>query len=408
MKKKPQSPLGLYIHIPFCKSKCLYCDFYSLAGSEAQMDRYTAALIRHLTELSPYAGGHRVDTVYFGGGTPSYLGAKRLGAILKAVKKLYHVEKDAEITLEANPESLGDARTVRKLRRAGFNRISLGVQSASNEELYAVGRIHTFQQVEDAVAAVRKGRIRNLSLDLIYGLPGQTMESWQESVRKIVALDPEHLSCYGLKIEEGTPLCKMQDFLSFADDDLQADMYLWCCDYLKEQGFEHYEISNFCRDGFRSRHNSKYWQLHEYAGFGPGAHSDLGGVRYSYVRDLAVYCSCVESGAGELVDEEERIAPRDRDTEYIMLGLRTSDGIDAKAFENRFRLPFAPIAAALEQFRESGHILSEDGRWHLTDEGFLLSNTIILAALDALGQEKVRREQAAARGDFRIRQPESL
>ena len=402
MKKKPQPSLGLYIHIPFCKSKCLYCDFYSLAGSEAQMDRYTAALIRHITELAPYAGGHRVDTVYFGGGTPSHLGTKRLVEILKTVKKLYNIEKGAEVTLEANPESLGDARTVRKLRRAGFNRVSLGVQSASNDELFAVGRIHTFQQVEDAVSAVRKGKIHNLSLDLIYGLPGQTMESWQESVKKIVALEPEHLSCYGLKIEEGTPLYAMQDSLSFADDDLQADMYLWCCEYLRSQGFEHYEISNFCRPNYRSRHNSKYWQLSEYAGFGPGAHSDQGGVRYSYVRDLAAYCDCVETGGGELIDEQEAIAPRDRDTEYIMLGLRTADGIDAKTFENRFRLPFAPIAEVLEEFRASGHILSEDGRWHLTDEGFLLSNTIILSALDALGQEKVRREQAAARRDYRI------
>lgn len=403
MKKKPLRPLGLYIHIPFCKSKCLYCDFYSLPSGEAQMDRYTAALIRHLGEIAPHAQGHSVDTVYFGGGTPSYLGAKRLCEILKAVKKLYRVEKDAEITLEANPESLSDVRTVRKLRRAGFNRVSLGVQSACDEELSAVGRIHTFRQVGESVAAVRKGKIRNLSLDLIYGLPGQTMESWQESVRKIVSLNPEHLSCYGLKIEEGTPLFTMQDSLTLADDDLQADMYLWCCDYLKEQGFEHYEISNFCKSGFPSRHNGRYWKLGEYAGFGPGAHSDFGDVRYAYVRDLAAYCDCVESGAGELIDEQERIAPRDRDTEYIMLGLRTAEGIDAKTFESRFRLPFAPIAAALEPFRLSGHALEEDGRWHLTDEGFLLSNTIILAALDALGQEKVRREQAAARGDFRIR-----
>ncbi len=401
--KKTQPTLGLYIHIPFCKSKCLYCDFYSLRGSDEQMDRYTAALIRHLGEIAPHAQGHRVDTVYFGGGTPSYLGVRRLREILKAVKKLYCVEKGAEITLEANPESLSDVRTVRRLRRAGFNRVSLGVQSASNEELYAVGRIHTFQQVEESVAAVRRGKIHNLSLDLIYGLPGQTMESWQETVRKIAELEPEHLSCYGLKIEEGTPLYGMQESLTFADDDLQADMYLWCCEYLKQHGFEHYEISNFCRSGFPSRHNSRYWKLSEYAGFGPGAHSDFGDVRYSYVRDLAAYCDCVESGAGELIDEQERIAPRDRDTEYIMLGLRTSEGIDARTFEYRFRLPFAPIAAALERFRESGHAVCEEGRWHLTDEGFLLSNTIILAALDALGQEKIRREQAAARGDYRVR-----
>ena len=403
MKKKTPPSLGLYIHIPFCKSKCLYCDFYSLPHSEAQMDRYTEVLIRHLAEIAPHAAGHLVDTVYFGGGTPSYLGAKRLVKILKAVKKLYRVEKHAEITLEANPESLSDRFTVARLRFAGFNRVSLGVQSASNDELYAVGRIHTFQQVEQSVAAVRKGKIRNLSLDLIYGLPGQTMESWQESVKKIAALHPEHLSCYGLKIEEGTPLHAMRDTLTLADDDLQADMYLWCCEYLKDLGYEHYEISNFARRGYRSRHNSRYWKLSEYAGFGPGAHSDFGDVRYAYVRDLAAYCEAVETGEGELLSEQERIAPRDRDTEYIMLGLRTSDGIDARVFENRFRLPFAPIAEALEPFRKSGHARCEDGRWSLTAEGFLLSNTIILTALDALGQEKIRREQAAARRDFRIR-----
>lgn len=403
MKQKPSRKLGLYIHIPFCKSKCLYCDFYSLPNSEKQMDRYTEALCAHLAEIAPHAALHTVDTVYFGGGTPSYLGVKRLKLLLKCVKKLYRVEKDAEITLEANPESLADARTVRALRRAGFNRISLGVQSANNGELYTVGRIHTFQQVEQSVAAVRKGRIKNLSLDLIYGLPGQTMESWQETVRKIVTLQPEHLSCYGLKIEEGTPLYAMQDKLTLADDDLQADMYLWAVEYLTRQGYGHYEISNFAKDGHVSRHNMKYWMLEEYAGFGPGAHSDFGDVRYAYVRDLSAYCQCVESGTGELLAEQERIAPRDRDTEYIMLGLRTAHGIDKRTFENRFRLPFAPIEAVMEKFRQSGHAAKEDDRWHLTAEGFLLSNTIILAALDALGQEKIRREQAAFQKDFRIK-----
>ena len=403
MKKNSENTLGLYIHIPFCKSKCLYCDFYSLPRSEEQMDRYTAALMQHLQELAPHAAGSRVDTVYFGGGTPSYLGVKRLTALLWCIKKHYHVAKDAEITLEANPESLCEARMVRALRRAGFNRISLGVQSANNQELYAVGRIHTFEQVELAVDAVRKGRIKNLSLDLIYGLPGQTMESWQKTVETVVALAPEHLSCYGLKIEEGTPLYTMQDGLDLADDDQQADMYLWAADYLAKKGYEHYEISNFAKNGHFSRHNMKYWMLEEYMGFGPGAHSDVGGVRYSYVRDLASYCACVESGTGDLVDEQERIPPRDRDTEYIMLGLRTAHGIDKATFENRFRLPFAPIEAALEKFRASGHAVQENGRWRLTAEGFLLSNTIILAALDALGQEKVRREQAAFRKDFRIK-----
>ena len=410
IKKQAKSPveikpLGLYIHVPFCRSKCEYCDFYSLGGglNNESMELYLQAILAHIKEASQRVVGYVVDTVYFGGGTPSFFGAQGLIRILAEIDRRFQLEKDAEITLEANPESLADRFTVARLRRAGFNRVSLGVQSASNEELYAVGRIHTYEQVEKSVAAIRKGKIKNLSLDLIYGLPGQTMESWQESVKKVAALQPEHLSCYGLKIEEGTPLYERQDSLILADDDLQADMYLWCCEYLTSLGYEHYEISNFAKPSYRSRHNSRYWALAEYAGFGPGAHSDFGGVRYAYVRDLAAYCAAVETGEGELLSEQERIAPRDRDTEYLMLSLRTSDGVDAKTFENRFRLPFAPIAAALEPFVRSGHAVCEEGRWHLTAEGFLLSNTIILAALDALGQEKVRREQAVANGDFRIR-----
>lgn len=382
--KRPGNTLGLYIHIPFCKSKCLYCDFYSLPRSETMMDRYTAVLCKHLSERASHAVGRSVDTVYFGGGTPSYLGAQRLTRLLACIKEHFHLERDTEITLEANPESLHDTETVQVLRRAGFNRISLGVQSANDEELRAVGRIHTFEQVRRAVAAIREGGIENLSLDLIYGLPGQTMESWQRTVETVAALAPEHLSCYGLKVEEGTPLYAMQDSLTLADDDQQADMYLWTAKYLAQTGYEHYEISNFARSGHFSRHNMKYWMLEEYMGFGPGAHSDFGGVRYSYVRDLAAYCACVESGSDDLIDQREQITPQERTTEYLMLGLRTARGIDQESFEQRFGLPFAPIEAVLEQFRKSGHAVNENGRWHLTAEGFLLSNAIILAVLDKI------------------------
>ncbi|MBR2895983.1 MAG: radical SAM family heme chaperone HemW [Oscillospiraceae bacterium] len=402
MKKNTPPKLGLYIHIPFCKSKCLYCDFYSLPNNETQMDRYAAALQKHLSEIAPHAAQHSIDTVYFGGGTPSYLGEKRLCSLLKTIQKLYHVEKNAEITLEVNPESLDDLHMVRKLRRAGFNRVSVGVQSANDDELRAVGRIHSFEQVKNAVSLLRNGKVKNLSLDLIYGLPGQTMESWKKTVKTVAALEPEHLSCYGLKIEEGTPLYTMQDQLTFADDDLQADMYLWTCEYLSQLGYEHYEISNFAKPGYPSRHNMKYWLLHEYAGFGPGAHSDFGDVRYAYVRDLEQYCHCIESGEGELLSEQERIPLRQRDTEYLMLGLRTAQGIEKREFENRFRLPFVPIETVMEQFRHSGHTTLENGRWRLTKEGFLLSNHIILTTLEALGEEKLRRENAAQNGDFRI------
>lgn len=400
--KKSYKPLGLYIHIPFCKSKCVYCDFYSLPHAENHMDRYAAALCRQLAEISRQTTAHEVDTIYFGGGTPSYLGVKRLKRILKTVEKHYRIAKHPEITLEANPDSAGDWKNLRGLRKAGFNRISLGVQSADDKLLALLGRPHTFAQAVDAAAAVRKAKIKNLSLDLIYGLPGQTMDGWKDTVEKALALEPDHLSCYGLKVEENTPLWESQRDLEMPDDDLQADMYLWTVERLGSLGFAQYEISNFAKPDFESRHNMKYWTLGEYAGFGPGAHSDLGDVRYAYVRDLDAYCLGVEN-EGDILSENERIPSRKRDVEYIMLGLRTAHGLSRQEFENRFRLPFGPVQAVLERFCESGRAVFRDDRWRLTPEGFLLSNQIIGQALDALADEKARREEAAVRHDFRIR-----
>ena len=265
------APLGLYIHIPFCKSKCVYCDFYSLPRSESRMDDYTDALCAHLAETAPFAAGHLVDTVYFGGGTPSYLGTKRLVKILKTILKKYKVDKQAEITLEANPDSAGDWKELRTLRRCGFNRLSLGMQSADDEELSEIGRVHTMAQTEAAVEAARKAKFQNLSLDLIYGLPHQTLEGWQKNLSAALDLTPEHLSCYGLKVEEGTPLFARRGTAGLPGDDAQADMYLYTVEFLKAQGYEQYEISNFAKPGCASRHNLKYWTLGEYAGFGPGA-----------------------------------------------------------------------------------------------------------------------------------------
>ncbi len=402
--KKQYKPLGLYIHIPFCKSKCIYCDFYSLPGAEDQMDRYVSALCLQLAETAQRTAAHRVDTVYLGGGTPSCLGARRLRQILKTVRRHYRLAGDAEVTMEANPDSAGDWRTLRALRRAGVNRLSLGVQSADDGQLRALGRPHTFAQAEQAVAAARRAKIKNLSLDLIYGLPGQSMDSWRDTVERAAALAPEHLSCYGLKVEEGTPLWEMRDSADLPGDDEQADMYLWAVERLGALGYEQYEISNFARPGFASRHNLKYWYLEEYAGFGPGAHSDLGDVRYSYCRDLAAYCRGVETGEN-IIDYSEYLTDRDRDIEYIMLGLRTVRGVARREFEYRCRLPFAPVEEVLARFAASGHARREGDRWRLTPEGFLLSNQIIGQCLEALAQVKLRREEAAASHDYRVRQP---
>ena len=400
--KKPVKPLGLYIHIPFCKSKCIYCDFYSLPRAEDRMDRYVSALCRQLAEIAQRTTAHTVDSVYLGGGTPSYLGEKRLRRILKTVKKHYHLSRDAEITLEANPDSAGDWRALRSLRRAGMNRLSLGVQSADDGLLRTLGRPHTFAQAEEAAAAARRARIRNLSLDLIYGLPGQDLTGWKDTLERAAALEPEHLSCYGLKVEEGTPLWDMQEKMDLPDDDAQADMYLWTVERLRALGYEQYEISNFARPGRASRHNMKYWTLCEYAGFGPGAHSDLGDVRYAYLRSLDTYCAGVEAGVSVL-ESSEHIPSRERDIEYVMLGLRLTQGISRQEFENRYRLPFAPIQSVLERFRATGHAALAGGRWRLTPEGFLVSNQIIGQALEALAGEKLRREEANARHDYRVR-----
>jgi len=397
MRAAGKKPLGLYIHIPFCRQKCSYCDFYSLPHSEEKMDAYTAALIRHLEEVAPQAASHQVDTVYFGGGTPSYLGAPRLLRIWQTIRKRYDVARSAEVTLEANPDSACDVKALKALRRAGFDRLSLGVQSADDGLLRRIGRIHTFSQVEQAVAAARKVGFRSLSMDLIYGLPGQTMSQWEDTLSAVMALAPEHLSCYGLKLEEGTPLWQQRDTCALPDDNTQAEMYLYAVSALAANGYEQYEISNFAKPGFASRHNLKYWHMDEYAGFGPGAHSDLGGVRFAYLRDLDRYI------AGQLIlsesEGEETLA---RDYEYIMLSLRTAEGIDRRLFQQRYRQRFDPLDDLLRRYETAGLAQPTENGWRLTPRGFLVSNSIIIALEDALGLQKRRREAAAASGDYRI------
>lgn len=400
--KPEKKPLGIYVHVPFCKSKCVYCDFYSLPHAEERMDAYVKAVTAHLLETAPQAERHRVDTIYFGGGTPSYLGAKRLREILSVILKKYDVDKHAEITLEANPDSAQDWWELRALRKAGFNRLSLGMQSADDAELAEIGRIHTFDQVRSAVEAARRARFDNLSLDLIYGLPHQTLDRWLSNLEAAVALTPQHLSCYGLKVEEGTPLFLRQDAAGLPDDEQQADLYLAAVELLRHYGFFQYEISNFARTGFESRHNLKYWTLQEYAGFGPGAHSDFGGVRYAYVRDLDAYIRGILAGT-PVLSENERIPQLDRDTEYLMLGLRTVRGVAPREFENRYRRRFDCLLPFLRQCEQAGYALEkEDGSWCLTPKGFLVSNQIIGGALDALAADKQRQADAKARGDYRV------
>ncbi len=368
--------LGVYIHIPFCKAKCDYCDFYSLPGREGDMDDYLKALVAHIRETAPLAKGWQVDTVYIGGGTPSVFGAKRLGVLLGEVHRRFDVARDAEITCEANPES-ADQQFLAAIRRSKVNRLSLGMQSACPGELHAVHRLHEFPQVVEAVQAARKAKIKNVSLDLIYGLPGQSMESWQESVEAALSLKPEHLSCYGLKVEPGTPLDgRVMRGEVLPSDDQQADMYLWMVDRLAQAGYPQYEISNFARPGFQSRHNLKYWMGKPYIGFGPGAHSDFGGRRYSFVRSLDQYIAGI-LGGGAVIDESELIPPRERGSEYLMLRLRTVRGIEEWEYRREFSMNFDPLEQKLEEYERQGWAVKKNCRWQLTPKGFLVSNQLI-------------------------------
>lgn len=378
LQRKNKTPLGIYVHVPFCRSKCQYCDFYSVTSKDDNLlEGYLKAVCTHIKEAGALAPDYLVDTIYFGGGTPTYFGAEGLAAILTAIRKSFDVSSQAEITFEANPDSVSD-RLLRRLRSEGFNRVSLGVQCDDDNILKKLGRPHNYQQAKNAVERIRKHRFRNLSVDLMFGLPGQTLEAWENTLKQVIYdMAPEHISCYGLKVEEGTPLAEYQEFCNLADDDTQADMYLSAVEILKSCGYRQYEISNFCRKGNVSRHNLKYWHGGAYLGFGPDASSDFGGQRFACVRSLRQYIDGIAAG-GQVLREVQQVPPRERAGEYIMMRLRTVTGMDPKVYEQRFLLPFAPLEKALVTFREQGLAQKTfDGRWHLTPKGFLVSNSII-------------------------------
>ena len=372
-----KTPLRIYVHVPFCRSKCQYCDFYSLTTKDDNLlDGYLDAVCDHIKEAGPLAPNYKVDSVYFGGGTPSFFGADGLAIILTAIRRHFDVTADAEITFEANPDSVSD-KLLHRLRAEGFNRVSLGIQCDNDEILKRIGRPHTYAQAVSAFQRIRKAGFRNISVDLIYGLPGQTLQGWQDTLDHVLQLNPEHISCYGLKLEEGTPLYEYRDYANLPDDDAQADMYLAAVETLRGRGFKQYEISNFCRKGLQSRHNLKYWTGGEYLGFGPSASSDFAGKRFTLIRDLHAYILGIREG-GEVMEDVQEIPLRERAGEYLMLRLRTSLGISREEYERMFLLPFAPLEQVLRKHENYYHTAQDDdGRWFLTAKGFLTSNDII-------------------------------
>ncbi len=374
--------LGIYIHIPFCASKCSYCDFYSLAGCDDLMPEYHKALIAHMEESAYAIKNYEVDTIYFGGGTPSYYGAENLIALLDTLKANGNVRMDAEITVECNPDSV-DLADLKLLRQEGVNRLSIGLQSTDNDLLKLIGRRHNFQQAVRAFEDARRAGFDNLSLDLMYGLPSQTKSDWADTLAKTVELHPEHLSCYGLKLEPGTQMyADYNGSPILPDEDEQADMYSYCAEMLDRYGYRQYEISNFCAPGFESRHNLKYWNLDDYMGFGPGAASCVGKLRYSFIKDLKKYIYGVTRKIS-IVDEYQQVDPLERAVEYIMLGMRTSQGISEEDYRIRCQCDWRPISRVLRAFAEKGWAEQTDGRWHFTVPGFLISNTLISIMLEA-------------------------
>ena len=347
------------------------------------MPVYQKALIDHLVESSASIRNYEVDSIYFGGGTPSFYGADRILELFDVLKLNGNVRTDTEVTVECNPDSM-NFKDLLSLREEGVNRLSIGVQAVQDDLLRLLERRHTWPQAQAAYATARRAGFDNVSLDLMYGLPTQNKRDWAESLAQVVELHPEHISCYALKLEDGTPMASAyRNSPVIPDDDEQADMYSYAAQMLDRYGYKQYEISNFAAPGFESRHNLKYWRLEDYMGFGPGAHSSVGNLRYSFVKDLKRYTYGV-SRKISIIDEYEEIDPLERSVEYLMLGMRTNRGVEEQEYRVRCQSDWKPVHRVLQAFKEKGWAVEEeDGRWHFTVSGFLISNTLIGILLEA-------------------------
>lgn len=375
--------LGLYIHIPFCISKCPYCDFYS-GTDDSLMGRYTDALVLHMEDYAESASSYDVDTVYFGGGTPTSMPVACLLDVTDGIYDNFTLREDTEFTVEANPATVTYSG-LKKLRRAGVNRLSIGLQSADDGELKALGRVHTFDDFRESYDFARKAGFRNINVDLMYGIPGQTEDSLAETLAKVAALDPEHISLYGLRIEDGTPFAKKRDTLDLPGEDAECAMYFSAIDFLAENGWAQYEISNFAKPGKQCLHNLRYWNCEEYIGFGPGAHSYFGGRRFAYRRDTEAYIRNLEyqGSVPDILSEDYALKPSERLGEYVMLRLRLTDGVDSDAFAAKFGVSFEKMFGKyLPMYIENGFMENIGRKYRFTPKGMFVSNYILSAMLD--------------------------
>ena len=369
---KAKIPLSIYIHIPFCPTKCIYCDFLSFCGGGEHFAPYTAALCAHLAHAAEGLAGHEVQTVFFGGGTPTMLSAAGLQGILDSVRANCNLAADAVISTEANPETV-DLAYLRAIRAAGFNRISLGVQSFDDRLLRAIGRIHSAARAAAAVKDAHAAGFDDINIDLIFALPYQTMSDFAASLDTAAALPITHISCYGLTVEDATPLAARRDLLAaMGDDELDRAMYHMAKERLAAAGFGHYEISNWAKEGRECKHNIGYWTGREYAGFGIGAHSFLGRRRFCNSMDLAAYCGG-DFSAGQL----EKVDIKAAKAEFVILGLRLTGGITGAEFARRFGHDiFAQYGGVFRKLAAQNLVVVEGDNIRLTARGLDLANTV--------------------------------
>jgi len=358
--------ISLYFHIPFCVKKCDYCAFYSLP---AQTDEIKGAYFKALlNQIDRFETDKTVSTVYFGGGTPPLLGVDRICEIIRALKSRFVFDEKIEITVEVNPETI-DEKGFAALKSAGVNRISIGIQSADNEVLRSIGRIHTFETAKRCFEDAKMAGFENISADIIFALPNQSNRTFEDGVRKIADLGVKHISAYSLQLEEGTPLYFRKEALEFPDEDSEEAQYDALCRILTDKGFEHYEISSFCKSGYESKHNMTYWARGEYFGFGAGAHSFFGGKRFFAVNDIEEFIRKSELSAFAPTDFDEAslITEEEAEEERIMLGLRTNRGVLIP--ENAHN--------QAKRIAEMGFGSFENGILRLNSRGFRVSNEII-------------------------------
>ena len=372
----------LYIHIPYCRQKCPYCAFFSQELSGSDLSRYAELLQQEMfLAAENTAPRHKLDSIYFGGGTPSLLDPQQIADLIYQAENLFGLAAEAEITLEANPGTI-DFQRLSGFRQAGITRLSLGIQSFDDRMLMALGRIHSAQQAREAFSAARRAGFENIGIDLIHALPGQTSAMWLTELRQALQLAPEHLSIYGLTIEEDTPFAARYDSDSpqLPDEDLAAEMFETADDILEAHGYEHYEIANYARAGFRSQHNSGYWKRNGYLGLGAGAHSFLRdngyGTRFSNAADLNEYRTALNSGALPRRDILQLSRP-DAMAEYLFLGLRMSEGVLFSTFVQEFADALTDVfGQEITTLLEQGLLTEDTCGIRLTRRGLLLSNQV--------------------------------